>query len=306
MDTNQITFDRNKGLGGSDIPVLLGLTKWKTPLALYLEKINGSNESLDESSSRSHLLNMGNMLEPYVIESFEKETGQKITRRQERIFHPKHEFLWATIDGMLGNLVFEVKTTSTRSCAWKEGLPPYVMAQIAYYSYLTNSDGAKVVVLFRDTGEIKTYDYQRNVEREKEIIGYAVDFWSKVCNKTPPLPFDYAETQLLYNNAVVDKKATASIEDIQAISRMVQLKNDIKQREVEFDALKTAICNKIADAAILEDSFGECLATWKQRASTRVSTDLLKKKYPQIYNECLSKTTTRTFNLKMGEIQNDA
>jgi putative phage-type endonuclease len=304
MDAIQIQFDRNKGLGGSDIPALLGLSKWKSPLALYLEKINESNEPL-ESSKHEHLLNMGNMLEPYVIDSFEKDTGQKITRRQERIFHPTYDFLWATIDGMCGNLVFEVKTTSSLVCAWKKGLPPYVQAQVAYYSYLTNSDGAKIVVLFRDTGEIKTYDYKRDVEKEKEIIAYAVDFWDKVCKKSPPQPFDYAETQLLYKHAVVDKKATASIEDIEAISRMVQLKNDIKKREVEFDALKTAICIKIGDAAIMEDSLGECLVTWKERSGSRVSTDILKRKYPQIYNECLSKTTTRTFNFKMGEMQND-
>ena len=304
MDAIQIQFDRNKGLGGSDIPALLGLSKWKSPLALYLEKINESNEPL-ESSKHEHLLNMGNMLEPYVIDSFEKDTGQKITRRQERIFHPTYDFLWATIDGMCGNLVFEVKTTSSLVCAWKKGLPPYVQAQVAYYSYLTNSDGAKIVVLFRDTGEIKTYDYKRDVEKEKEIIAYAVDFWDKVCKKSPPQPFDYAETQLLYKHAVVDKKATASIEDIEAISRMVQLKNDIKKREIEFDALKTAICIKIGDAAIMENSLGECLVTWKERSGSRVSTDVLKRKYPQIYNECLSKTTTRTFNLKMGEMQND-
>ena len=297
-------FDRNKGLGGSDIPALLGLSKWKTPLALYLEKTNETEES--SSSKHEHLLNMGNMLEPYVIESFEKETGEKITRRQERIFHPKYDFLWATIDGMCGNLVFEVKTTSSLVCAWKYGLPPYVEAQVAYYSYLTNSDGAKIITLFRDTGEIKTYDYQRNLQKEEEIIKYAVDFWDKVCKRTPPLPFDYAETQLLYKHAVVDKKATASIEDIEAVSRMVRLKSDIKQMETEFDALKTAICIKIGDAAILEDSLGEYLATWKERSGSRVSTDILKKKYPQIYSECLSKTTTRTFNLKMGEMQNDA
>lgn len=292
-------FDRTKGLGGSDIPALLGLSKWKTPTALFLEKTGATNE--DEflrDEKINHVLNMGNVLEPYVVDCFEKETGKKITRRQERVYHPKYNFLWATIDGMYNNLLFEAKTTSSFVCAWKEGLPPYVLAQVAYYSYLLNSEGAKIVVLFRDTGEVRTYDYKRDIEKEEEIIKYAVDFWSNVCKRIAPMPFDYADAQMLFKDVIADKKVIASNEDIDVISRMVELKNEIKEKEEEFDTLKTNICTKIGDASIIEDSLGECLVSWKERKTNRFSTDMLKKTYPNIYEECLLKSTTRTFNLK--------
>ena len=294
-----VNFDRTKGIGGSDIPVLLGLSKWKTPVALYLEKIGKIKE--DERLKQdnvNNLLNMGKILESYVIEQFEQNTGEKITRQQERIIHPKYDFLWGTIDGMCNNLVFEVKTTSTLVRAWQEGIPPYVKAQIAYYSYLTNSNGAKIVVLFRDTGEIKTYNYERNIKNEEEIIKYALDFWDGVCKRIPPMPFNYSDVQLLFKEVIEDEKVVASDEDINIISKMMSLKNEIKERENQFESLKANICIKIGNAVAIEDSLGECLVTWKERNINKLSTDILKKTYPHIYNECLLKTTTRMFNLK--------
>lgn len=292
-------FDRNKGIGGSDIPALLGLSKWKTPLALYLEK-TGTADAKDflYEEKFNHILNMGKMLEPYVIDCFEKETGKTITRKQERVHHPKYNFLWATLDGMLDNKVFEVKTTSSFVRAWDEGIPPYVLAQVAFYCSLLDSDGAKIIVLFRDTGEIRSYEYQRNLEKEDEILKYALDFWNSVCKRIPPMPFDYADAQLLFKDVVSDKKIMASMEDIEAVSKMIKLKNEIKERESEFEMLKTSICSKIGDASSIEDSLGECLVTWKERITNRFSTEILKKTFPNIYSQCLLKGTTRMFNLK--------
>jgi predicted phage-related endonuclease len=43
---------------------------------------------------------------------------------------------------------------------------------------------------------------------------------------------------------------------------------------------------------------GRCLATWKERSSARVSVETLKNLHPAIYNECLTKSTTRNFTLR--------
>jgi|GEM_PF-1483879 len=294
---NNTSFNRNSGIGGSDVPVILGLSKWKTPVQLYLEKTGSiTEEKRNDNSER--ILEMGQMLEPYVIKSFEESAKEKVTRRQERVVHPTYNFLYGTIDGMFKNSVFEVKTTSSLVKAWNNGVPPYVKAQVAYYSYLTNSDDALIVVLFRDTGEIRTYTYERDIAQENEIIKYAVDFWDSVTKQVPPMPFDYTDVQLLFKEVKSEKKVVATNEDITIISKMAKLKNEIKERESEFEALKANICIKLGDAAVLEDALGECLVTWKERNTTKLSTDTLKKIYPNVYNECLAKSVTRTFNIR--------
>ncbi len=290
-------FDRTKGLGGSDIPVLLRLSKWKTPLDLYLEKIGESAENTIKENQK-HILAMGKTLEPYVIQSFEEDTGEKVIRQQERILHPKYDFLWGTIDGMCSDMVIEIKTTSSYVDGWKEGVPQYVLAQAAYYANLLNSKGAKIVVLFRDTGEIRTYAYERDVASEEQIITCAVNFWDSVCKRIPPEPTSYEEAQTIFKNVISDKKVIASTQDIAAIERMRQLKKELEEKEKEYDALKTNICAKLGDAPVLEDAEGHCLATWKERNSTRVSIDTLKSLHPAIYGECLLKSTVRNFSLK--------
>lgn len=297
MEADKKEFDRTQGLGGSDIPALLGFSKWKTPLALYLEKIGEIDSDAAIKQNSRHILDMGKMLEPYVINSFEEETGEKVVRQQERIFHPKHKFLWATIDGMCGNLVVEIKTTSSYVADWKHNVPLYVLAQVAHYSSLLNSDGAKIVVMFRDSGEIRTYSYQRDAASEEQIIKQAIEFWDNVRKKTPPEPSSYAEAQILFKDVKADKKVIATSEDMAVIAKMLQLKKELNEKETEFDTLKTSICTKLGDAPILEDERGNCLATWKTRNSSRLSTDALKTTHPDIYKECLLRSTVRNFNL---------
>jgi len=290
-------FDRSKGVGGSDIPALLRLSKWKSPLDLYLEKIGEATEKSIKENQK-HILGMGKTLEPYVIQSFEEDTGDKVTRQQERILHPKYDFLWGTIDGVCGDKVIEIKTTSSYVDCWKESVPQYVLAQVAYYANLLNTNGAKIVVLFRDSGEIRTYAYERDQEAEEQIITSAVDFWDMVCKRTPPAPTNYEEAQSIFKNITSDKKVIASTQDIEAIERMRQLKKELDEKEKEYDTLKTNICTKLGDAPVLVDEQGHCLATWKERNNTRVSVDTLKNLHPAIYSECLLKSTIRNFSLK--------
>lgn len=301
-ETKIAEFDRTQGLGGSDIPVLLGFSKWKSPLDLYLEKTGEKKEDdLTCNQNTKHILDMGKMLEPYVIQSFQEEEGTKVIRQQERIFHPKHTFLWGTIDGMCGDLVIEVKTTASYVEGWKNSIPLHVLAQVAYYAYLLNAAGAKIVVMFRDSGEIRTYSYQRNQTSEEQMIKLAVEFWDGVCKKNPPAPLNYAECQLLFKNVMSDKKVIATSEDTAAVAKMLCLKKEIDEKEKAFDALKTSICNKLGNAPLLVDAQGNCLVAWKERNSSRLSTEALKTAYPAAYNECLLKSTIRNFSIKASE-----
>jgi len=50
VDTREITREewlswRKKGIGGSDISSLLGLNPWRSPLALYYDKVSEDDET---------------------------------------------------------------------------------------------------------------------------------------------------------------------------------------------------------------------------------------------------------------------
>lgn len=65
---------RATGIGSSDAPVILGLSKWKSPLALYHEKRGLREESAGESEYRE----WGLALEPAIIAGYERRTGRKV------------------------------------------------------------------------------------------------------------------------------------------------------------------------------------------------------------------------------------
>ena len=39
-------MDKTKGIGGSDVAAIRGVSPWRTPLQIYLEKIGESAETL--------------------------------------------------------------------------------------------------------------------------------------------------------------------------------------------------------------------------------------------------------------------
>ena len=59
-------LDRSTYLGGSDVAAILGISPWRTPLDVYLDKIQPRKEETDPS--RLKVLNRGKRMEPYVID----------------------------------------------------------------------------------------------------------------------------------------------------------------------------------------------------------------------------------------------
>lgn len=120
------------GLGGSDGAAILGLSKYATPLSVYLEKTGQS------SFEGNTLTRMGRWLEPFVIEELRaesKRTIEPIESSMEPLRH--HEFpfiigfpdaiLWR--DGEVG--VLECKTTSPWfRDEWENEPPPSAFVQI--------------------------------------------------------------------------------------------------------------------------------------------------------------------------------
>lgn len=289
--------DRRNGIGGSDIPVILGLSTFKTPYQLYNEKRGQQNIELDQSIKNR--LELGNLLEPFVIKLFEQQENTAVTRCQEKLTHPDYSFLWGTIDGVSENNIIEVKTTVSINQAWKFGVPPYVLAQCVYYANLANAAGFKVIAYDRDTDQPpRVYSFIRDGELEKEIITKAVAFWSDVQNGVEPEATNYHELQQKFSTVSTGKSMIATQEDMAAIQEMVTLDRELKSMEKRRAELKLKICNHLGDAAIMVDELGNPLVTWNQRKTSRLSIDMLKEIAKDIYDKCKITTTTRNFSLK--------
>ena len=68
--------DRKKGIGGSDVAAVLGLSPWRTPLDVFNDK---TAETVDEKP-QSDAAHFGTILEDVVAEEFSRRTGFKVMR----------------------------------------------------------------------------------------------------------------------------------------------------------------------------------------------------------------------------------
>ena len=67
---------RQTGLGGSDIAAALGVSPWKTPVELWMEK---TGQKTDDAGNPL-LLDIGSALEDLVAKNYETKTGRSVER----------------------------------------------------------------------------------------------------------------------------------------------------------------------------------------------------------------------------------
>lgn len=67
--------NRQTGIGGSDVAAILGLSRYKSPLDVYNDKIGEISES--EQTQAAY---WGTQLEDIVAKEFQKRTGMKVQK----------------------------------------------------------------------------------------------------------------------------------------------------------------------------------------------------------------------------------
>ena len=177
----EIKFDRRTGIGGSDATRLYEGDWYQ----LWSEKV-GETEPADLSDVLP--VQMGVHTEPFNINWFIKQTGYEVTRQQEFLTHPKYNYMYAHIDGVVENTdcsfaILECKHTNAFSNPQK-CLDKYI-AQIQHYLMVSGFNKAYMSVFF---GNMK-YDIievEANEMFQKKLIAAEVLFWYYVKNKKAP------------------------------------------------------------------------------------------------------------------------
>lgn len=198
--------ERQKGIGGSDAAVILGLNPYKNNIRLWEEK---TGKVQAEDISDKPYVKYGTQAEELLRELFKLDFPQYEVSHDENtiIKHPKYPFLFASLDGQLvdketGELgILEIKTTnilqSMQKEKWKEKIPDNYFCQVLHYLNVTGYSFAilKAQLKYDFDGDIKleTRHYKINrcdfEEDIKELEKAEVEFWTKYVEKDiqPPL-----------------------------------------------------------------------------------------------------------------------
>lgn len=87
---------RRKGIGGSDVAALLGISPWRTARDLYFDKLN--IVAVEDNEDNWVALEMGHLLESLVAKIFQHRTGYKVYQIKKMFQHPQYSWMLADVD----------------------------------------------------------------------------------------------------------------------------------------------------------------------------------------------------------------
>ena len=175
---------RNRGIGSSDAPVAVGMSRYKSPLELWMEK---TGRKMPDDLSNKDAVFWGTTLEPIVANVYAEKTGKKVRRVNSVLQHPEYPFMLANLDRIVeGGGVLEIKTAGLRSQRqWEEGIPLAYQIQVLHQLAVTGKAWADVAVLIGGQ-EFRIYRIERDEERIAQLVELETAFWNHVAKDTAP------------------------------------------------------------------------------------------------------------------------
>lgn len=252
-DTDDWHAQRSRGIGASEISAVAGLSKWSTPLEVYLRKTGEAGPIADNRAMR-----VGRRLEPVVIGEFCDETGEQVALYPcPLIAHPEFPHHLATPDADLvsGRLV-EAKTASIRTLSdWgpsgSDEVPDSYVVQTQWQMHVAGRDECKLAVLIAGD-ELRVYTIERNERLIAHLIEAAAEFWGRVERRDPPDPdFEHPRTpellRGLYGTIADDEVIVLSESARLAWESYEEAGRQIKELTDQRDAAKAIVVHEIGD-----------------------------------------------------------
>ncbi|EJG3031448.1 YqaJ viral recombinase family protein [Escherichia coli] len=299
MMQNAGIMDRTKYIGGSDVAGILGISPWRTPLEVYLDKVQPRVKPVD--TSKQKVFTRGQRMEPYVIDLLSEETGMEIVHRGNRYIHRDYDFIAAEIDAEAASGEnIEIKTVSPfKAKEWGEiqtdAIPVHYTAQAMHGLMVTNKQVCVFGVLIGGD-DFRIYRVERDEETIQAILEKEIAFWDRVKNLNPPEATSVSDVSLMF-----EKDAGTSIE---ADGKALALFNDLRDMKSRRKSLEEeiAISEEKLKMYMQEHSVltldGKPLCTWKSQISNRFDQKLFQSVHPELFEKFKTTTTQRVFRMK--------
>lgn len=286
---------RKQGLGASDAAAILGLSKWGTPLSVYLDKLS---DSIDDTMSDRQ--DWGHRLEEPVAQWVRDTKGLQVTDCPGLIRSEEFPWLLATPDRKVieGDVVVPLEIKSSDAFmrdAWETGIPLNYQVQLqqqilimgAPYGYLAVLHGGNTPDFFKVPAD---------KEFHEQLVRLTRTYWEDhILAQVPPEPITTEDAALMWpGQPEVKVEGGEDLYELWGMYGLMQAEAvAVNER---LDAIKLQLQIAMKDAVELTHK-GQTLFTWKPRkGQTKLDPEALKKDHPDLYEKYLrTGKPTRTF-----------
>ena len=304
--TTAISYDkwlamRRKGVGGSDAAAVCGISRYSSPLDVWLLKTGRKPATPDNEA-----MQWGRLLEPVVREEFARRTGLTVKECPFLLASNKNPFMIANVDGIVTEkngtkCVLEIKTTNSFTTAKdiEDGLPVEWYCQVQHYLAVTELSKAYVVVLIGGN-KLQSQVVERDEETIQTLIALESHFWNEYVLRNVPPPVDSNSGEALAMLYPISNESSVVLpaEADELVAQYLEIKkaeDDIKTAKAETENKLKALL-KDAEKGITPNGY---TVSWKMYNQSRLDSTKLKEAHPDIATQFTSTITGRKFSISI-------
>lgn len=299
---------RTRGIGGSDVGAICGVSPFTSARQIYLNKTGQFQDALKPNDAAKERMHFGHMLEPIVADEYSQRTGNKVIAVNATLVHKDHPWALANVDRLIVDDdgrpvgILECKTTSEyMNEEWESGeiLMSYIY-QLNWYLWILGLEKGAFACLVGGN-KFYYYDVFRNDELlENTIIPAAEKFWFEnvLALKEPEMQATDTEfANSIYSTVVKNSEITLPDDETNELARTVfECKAKIKELEKIMAEAQNRIKDRLQDNEIGYTK--DYTIKWSPRSQVRVDTNKLKTEFPEIYAQVQKKIEFRAMYVK--------
>lgn len=226
-----VTVDRDKYIGGSDIPIIMGISPFKTRFDLLLEKA-GLKES---DFTGNEYTEYGNVLEPKIRDFINQNREDKFEEGK----YIENDIRCHT-DGINKEMVLEIKTTSQIH----EKVEDYkvYLVQLLFYMEYTKRKHGKLAVYHRPDDFNEEFEVERLTQYDIRLTDYK-ELLEQINKAVEQFRIDLAKVK---ENPFITEEELLPVDLTELSNKVVALENqlaEMKKTEKQLKELKTQLKN---------------------------------------------------------------
>lgn len=283
---NNVTENRSSFVGGSDVPVILGLSKYKTQYQLAQEKAG----IIKAENISNPYIQFGNKMEPPIREY--------INTKNSLHFHPdtfidRDEMIRSNVDGIdeENKILLEIKTHGSKPTmkVYEAQMQLYFHQTGCNYGWLAMYQRPSDFDMEFDSANLRIKEIERDQFAIEKILDSIETFWIRL-EYLKEYP-DMSEKDYYSIGNDVDK-LVARVEKFEL--QMMEFKEKAKLIEAQQKEFREQLYQKMEENDIKKIDTGDLLIT-RVLPTVRKSVDStkLKKELPDVYENYLKESQVK-------------
>jgi len=278
---------RRKCITGTDIAAIVGLSRYSSPMSVFMDKVGLSEPFADNEPMR-----WGRTLEPVIAERYATDNGVEL-RKGEFI---SCGIFGGTPDYLAPERLVEIKTAGYFAGRhWGEPgtdqVPEAYLCQVQWYLNLVDQEMADIAVLIGGQ-DYRTYTVVRNKTLIELLTASAETFWENHVVLQVPPAIDATDGSEAYLKAFFPRSRGNMLDATENTIALIHNLRRVKETAAKIDAEKRFLENQIKE--LIGDNDGivgsDFKATWRStKDAEKVAWETVAKRLnasPELIKEC--------------------